>query len=330
MSFKEVTVNNPLVSIIMSTYNESYAYIKAAVDSLLAQTYSNIEYIIIVDNPENTEAITVLESFKSSDERVKLHVNPENRGLVYCLNYGIQIAHGDYIARMDADDISFPDRIEKEIKFLQANNFDMVSTQMTPIDEGGNILQSEGGPVYKRDHSLEKQMYCENLVVHPSVLIKKSVLLDLQGYRFIQSVEDYDLWLRLLSSGYSIGIMDEPLVSHRISLEGVGRSDRYGQFLGAQYVRYLYRMRKRTGKDFHSEALFETFRRKYHYFNRRAKRNYQKAYQAYCEAKIARNRGDRIAAFKLLGYSFLVSGLRRRHVAVALYYKLRNFLVVSF
>ncbi len=330
MNFKEVTVNNPLVSIIMSTYNEPYAYIKAAVDSLLAQTYSNIEYIIIVDNPENTEAIRALKTYESSDERIMLHINPENRGLVYCLNYGTQLSHGDYIARMDADDISLPDRIEKEVKFLHSHSCDMVSTQMIPIDEDGNTLPREGGPVYRRNHNLEKQMYCENLVVHPSVLIKKSVLLDLQGYRSIQSVEDYDLWLRLLSCGYSIGIMEEPLLAHRISLEGVGRSDRYGQFLGAQYVRFLYRMRKRTGKDNHSEELFEKFRRKYHYYNRHAKRNYQKAYQAYCEAKIARNRGDRIAAFKLLGYSFLISGLRRRHVATVMYYKLRNFLVVSF
>ena len=317
---------NSLVTVLMSTYNEPVEYIQAALSSILNQTYSNLEVLVIVDNPQNSEAISFLKSSSQKDNRITIYINERNRGLVYCLNYGISIAKGEYIARMDADDISFPKRIEQELKFLLEHDYDLVSTGIVAIDEDGKVLEGEKHPKYQPGRNLEKQMYYENRVAHPTVLIRKKALDRLHGYRTIKSVEDYDLWLRFLTEGYSIGFLETSLLYRRISHEGVSRSNRYVQFLGAEYVRLLYRQRKKSGRDNHSETFYNAFLKKHQYFNKKALEAYHASYKEYCLAKEMLRNGKKLTAFKLFVHSTVASKLRMKHIWVMSRNKVRNFL----
>ena len=108
-----------LISVIMSTYNESEDYIRSSVSSILRQTLHDLELIIVIDNPENEAAVTAVNAFASEDSRVKILCNENNLGLVRSLNKAISAAHGEILARMDADDISLPQRLEKQLAFLR-------------------------------------------------------------------------------------------------------------------------------------------------------------------------------------------------------------------
>ncbi len=126
--------------------------------------------------------------------------NKRNIGLAASLNKGIHFARGEYIARMDADDISDVTRLEKEIIYLKRHNFDMVATNKKNIDEDGYLI-SEDAPIKKDPNKI--LMY-GNMIIHSSVLIKKEVLLDLNGYREFVNSEDWDLWLRIVERGIEL------------------------------------------------------------------------------------------------------------------------------
>ena len=132
-------MENTLISVIMSTYNESEEELKSSIYSVLNQTYSNLEFIIINDNPQNNILAKILASIK--DSRVRIFNNPENLGLVYSLNRAWKLASGDIIARMDADDVCIPTRLEKQLNFMQENNYDLIGCNVRIVDETGNIIQ---------------------------------------------------------------------------------------------------------------------------------------------------------------------------------------------
>lgn len=134
-------MEKPLISVIMSTYNESKYEIKNCIESVLYQSYSNFEFIIINDNPKDETLKKVLDEY--TDSRIRVYCNKENVGLVKSLNYALSIARGLFIVRMDADDISKRSRIEDEFNYLVKNNLDIVGTCIELIDENDNVIQSE-------------------------------------------------------------------------------------------------------------------------------------------------------------------------------------------
>lgn len=118
---------NDLISIIMSAYREPLVWIRQAVDSVLNQTYKNIEFIIVVDDPDNTELIDYVTKREEQDPRITIHINEKNIGLAASLNRAIGLAKGEYIARMDADDISERDRLACQMKYLISHNLDLIA-----------------------------------------------------------------------------------------------------------------------------------------------------------------------------------------------------------
>ena len=109
------------ISVIMSIYSEKEEWIKESIDSILSQTFRDFEFIIINDNPKRKENENLLLEYSQKDNRIIVITNKENIGLTKSLNKGLSIAKGKYIARMDADDISFPTRFQKQIDFLDKN-----------------------------------------------------------------------------------------------------------------------------------------------------------------------------------------------------------------
>src|SRR5699024_5552594 len=123
-----------LVSVIMSVYNETETELALAIESILNQTYKDIEFIIVLDAPDNELVLKLIKKYQTSDDRIKIIINNQNQGLAKSLNTGIKSSSGEYIARMDADDISFKNRLDVQISFLEKNaDYDIVSTNRVDI-----------------------------------------------------------------------------------------------------------------------------------------------------------------------------------------------------
>lgn len=239
------------ISVIMGVYNERLDWIEKAVDSILNQTYTDFEFIIIVDNPDINEEIKhYLSETKDRDSRVIIEYNSENMGLPRLLNKGIEMASGEYIARMDADDISAPERFDKELQSIELYDWDIVSSQVEYIDSNGNIIGQNN--FQARDP--QKALNIKNNISHPASMMKTSVIKDLHGYRDMINSEDYDLWLRAIDAGYRIGIINEYLLQYRVRPDGISVSKGLEQFYSAQYIKKLHRQRKRKNTDDYSQS----------------------------------------------------------------------------
>lgn len=204
----------PAISIVMPFYNAA-PYLAEAVKSILDQTFSNFEFIVINDGSTDGSD-KIIQSF--ADKRIKYILNPENKGLVYSLNKGLDAAEGSLIARMDADDISMPDRLERQFEYLRMHpEADLVATQVQLINEKG---QPTGFWKEDRENSspelIKEFLAVNNCIAHPTILAKADVIQKLR-YREAQGqAEDYDLWLRWISAGKTIHKVDTVLLQHRI------------------------------------------------------------------------------------------------------------------
>ena len=140
-----------LISVVMPCYKESLSVLKEAVLSILKQTYNNLELIVIVDNPLANENIRFLQDVCVNDKRVRIIVNEENIGIVRSLNKGIMLARGEYIARMDADDISLSKRLEKQLTYLLDHDLDIVGGFYQNVSVDGELLDVVKNPVASMD-----------------------------------------------------------------------------------------------------------------------------------------------------------------------------------
>lgn len=244
----------------MSIYNENIIWIRKSIESILKQTYENLEFIIIIDNPNlDPEIRNYLMQISTVDQRIQLIWNEKNIGLAASLNRGIQIAQGKYIARMDADDISFSNRLEKEIDFIEKGNFDLISANKINIDEDGNIINKD--KIITRNPN--QMLQYSNIIVHPLVLVKTSVIKKMGGYRKLINSEDLDLWLRMIEAGYRIGILNEYLLYYRIRCNSASIERQLEQYYANKYILKLRKERIKKGKDtFSAENQKEFIRRK--------------------------------------------------------------------
>lgn len=190
----------PKISVILPTHNDE-KYIGAAIDSILKQTFSDFELIIINDgSTDNTESI--IERYAELDCRVKV-VHRSNSGIVSSLNYGISIALGSYIARMDGDDLSLPMRFEHQVNYLE-RNLDVVAigSMFSFINEDAKILKNEMRAYKIANSDLYGPRPFNAWMCHPAAMIRKSALIKIGGYRYFIHSEDADLWMRLEEIGY--------------------------------------------------------------------------------------------------------------------------------
>lgn len=208
--------NIPCVSVLMPVYNAE-RFLKSAVDSILSQSFSDFELVAINDGSTDS-SLDILESY--SDQRIRIISNTRNLGLITTLNNGLKEARAEYVARMDADDVSHPERLEKQVRYLDKNpNTVMVGSWGIYIDEAGCNLF----PIQPPHHSKEmrKALFKFNCFIHPSVMFRKIPVLSAGGYNEkAQHAEDYDLWLRL-SESFSLANIPEVLVSYRIHADQI-------------------------------------------------------------------------------------------------------------
>lgn len=181
-----------LVSVIMPVYQE-VNFLRHAIESIFGQTYREIELIIVDSTPDEKPVKSIIAEY---GQKIR-YFHIEKKGVAIQLNYGILHTNGEFIARMDADDISLPERFAAQIDFLNTNqNIDLVGTQYQLIDEDGNILTEKSQiPCGNDEITAETIFTCS--MAHPSVMFRRSLLE--QGWRYAESsaAEDYDLWTRM-------------------------------------------------------------------------------------------------------------------------------------
>jgi len=191
----------PKISVVMSVYNGE-KYLRGAIESILNQTFKDFEFIIINDGSIDRTS-EILESY--DDPRIIL-VYQEHLGLTKSLNKGITLAKGTYIARQDADDISLPERLEKQIEFLEKHkNVALLGTAANIIDERGFHFKTIEFPC---DYSsIRKGMKKFNHFVHGSVMFKRQCFFEAGGYReLFPTAQDYDLWLRFVEKYKAVNL----------------------------------------------------------------------------------------------------------------------------
>lgn len=227
---------NEKITVIMAVYKEPEEQIRASIESILNQTYSNIEFIIILDNPDEKWRKDLIESYH--DNRMKLFINRTNIGLTKSLNLGLAHATGGYIARMDADDISAPERFEKQLKFLRETEYDLCGTFLEFFNDEGT---TEKVKLPYNFNIIKKNMRYYNCVFHPTWLAKKIVFEKNGGYVDISTCEDYDFLVRAVLNGFKIGNVPEFLFKYRLSLEGISRKNALKQKVISEFIQKKYR-----------------------------------------------------------------------------------------
>lgn len=237
--------NKELISVLMSTYNEKIIHLKEAITSILNQTYNNLEIIIILDNPQNLEIRETVREIKEKDKRVKIIENSKNLGLVASLNKGLKSCKGRYVIRMDADDISINNRIEKQIKYMKENKLDICGSNIMFIDEEGKKIEKEA-IIIEDIKKIKKILKYKNCMNHPTFCIDKKRLdkLNIKEYREIKFAEDYDLICRVVASGGIVGNINEKLVKYRVRKDSVSNSNGYLQIVNAKKIKKMFRKNK--------------------------------------------------------------------------------------
>lgn len=226
-----------LISVLMCAYNEPMKYICQAVKSITEQTYRNIEFIIIIDHPGRQDIVLYLKELK--DERIRYHVNEKNMGLIASLNKGLQLCSGKFIARMDADDIAFPDRLECQYKYTCGHDVDILGGQTVNIDEAGEKCGGTLLPIY--DKYIKKYIGLGGGLPHPTWFVKQNVYNELKGYRNIKSIEDFDFLIRAVLQGYQFGCLRQPCLYYRKNTKGISQNNKGKQRVISDILRWQYR-----------------------------------------------------------------------------------------
>ena len=201
------------VTVLMPVYNGS-RYLRQAIESILGQTWSDFEFLIINDG-SNDNSRDIILSF--DDRRIRLVDNPSNIGLTKSLNRGLQLARAEYIARQDADDISYPERLERQVKFLdEYPDVVLLGTRTRAIDESGkpqkeNLLRIPIGLL-----AIRWYLMFQNAFIHSSVMFRRSIICEkLGGYdESFAKAQDYELWSRIARS-YAVENLSDVLLDYR-------------------------------------------------------------------------------------------------------------------
>lgn len=210
----------PKVSIIFSSYNHA-KFISKAIDSILAQSFQDFE-VIIFDDCSTDNSFEIAEKYKGA--KIKLYKAPYNRGMAINVNEAISLAGGEYIANMNSDDYWHPDKLLKQVEFLDNNpKYAAVFTDVNLVNERDKIIKTSNFKYFEnvanrtRQEWLQHWFYHGNCICYPSAMIRRSCYdkVGLYNPAFVVLL-DFDMWIRICLAGYEIFIIKEPLTYFRL------------------------------------------------------------------------------------------------------------------
>lgn len=250
----DFSMKKDLVSVVMSAYN-SQKFISDSISSILNQTYDHWELIIINDaSLDNT--LEIINQFSEKDPRIKIIDNKKNLGLTTSLNVGIRNSNGEFIARLDSDDIAEPSRLEKELDYLHAYpDVGLVGSGAHLINSFGNKIGSMN--VISQPNCVNRFLINLNPFIHSSIMVRKKALDDVGYYREnFRYSQDYDLILRL-NDKYKLSNIALPLIRWRVSNSSVTMQHHTLQRIYADIARKFAIERKNFGHDSYELTEFD-------------------------------------------------------------------------
>lgn len=225
---------NPKISVLMGVYNAEED-LKSSIESILNQTYEDFELIIINDGSTDSSR-EIIEAYAQKDARIHL-VNQENMGLTKALNKGIAVSRGKYIARQDADDVSYPHRLKKQIDLMESNEAIVLS--------GSNCddLYADGSTgewgAYAPDE-LQKVVFLKTPFAHSTIMMRADICKELGGYdENFKTSQDMELWMRFAKKGM-LAMIEEPLIQRKIVAGSISQKRRWRQFYDAFKARWKH------------------------------------------------------------------------------------------
>jgi GT2 family glycosyltransferase len=237
-----ILLSDPGISVAMSVFNGE-RYLRLAIDSILAQSFTDFEFLILDDGSSDGTA-AILASYAKADMRIRI-ISRENKGLIVSLNQLIEEAKAPIIARMDCDDIAHPERFAKQIAFLDANpDYGVLGTWIDNIDADGHVSYYKG-----YDHPVSHDEFLERIGIgttmcHSSVMMRKDLVEKVGGYHAaFKHCEDFDLWLRLASIT-KLGSLPERLMQYRHWEAQVSNRYAFQQHLGTAVSLAAYKARQ--------------------------------------------------------------------------------------
>lgn len=260
----------PRVSVVMSVFNDAET-LRSAIASIHSQTLQDWQ-LIIIDDGSTDATPTIIREYSQHDERIQVQTNSVNQGLALSLNRGWRIAKSDLIARMDADDLSHPDRLAQQVAFLETHQeIDVLGTSALIKNKIGEILGCSHRPT--ESNVLASRIMWENPFFHPSVVMRRSFLERAGGYdeKFYRA-QDYELWSRCTSWARYANI-DKPLITYTKSDKLSWKSVWFGAYarwraavsLGCGVGRVWYPVRFVLGAYFSFRGLSKIIRGKREY-----------------------------------------------------------------
>lgn len=310
-------MNNPEITVLMSVYNTGEEYLRTSIESILSQTFDDFEFLIYDDaSDEATKA--VLASY--TDDRIIIRTNDVNEGLTKNLNKGILEARGKYIARMDADDISYPERLRKCLEYMEKNTHtDILGTF---VNKGGKVQKS----AFKLTTEYRKALcMIENPgPFHPSVMFRKSFFTEkaIRYDELFKKAQDFELWARCLDKGIPLYILPEVLVEYRvhegqISTSGRSEQDRYADLVKS-------RMIKKTGIEKNDDCIMA-------FIDSRLNGNMEyNEYKGFIDDMISSNRITgyyKENAIKFVGDWYLFKYIKNSYTGIRKWMKLMRFML---
>jgi glycosyltransferase involved in cell wall biosynthesis len=214
--------------------------LRQAVASCLDQGFANFELLIVANGPHNVEVASSVKRWFVNEQRIRVLVT-EARHLTFSLNLGLHHARADLIARMDADDLSYPNRLQKQCEFMALHpEVAVLGSAYDLIDPDNRVLKRVIQPM--SDRAIRRDLLWRNPLCHPTVMLRRSVVLNAGGYLGGGHAEDYDLWSRLaLDSSVQFANLEEPLIGYRAIPVGGARRARsaYAAVAGAQWRNFV-------------------------------------------------------------------------------------------
>ncbi len=245
-------MHRPKVSVIMAVRNSEES-VKRTVDSIIGQTFKDWEFVIVEDGSEDRTA-EVLNNYIKKDSRIKVYHNKNRMERCYSRNLAMSKAVGEYIAIHDGDDVSLPDRLEKEVKYLDANpECYLVSSRAYLEDENGRKIGESWGMGKSGD--VTKELEVRNRVVHSSLMFRNT-----GGYKyrekFLAHSEDYDLVLQIAADSHEIHLLNDFLIIYTTKKNLIYNDYLIKQIYFAEVAKYIYRKKKYEGEDVYDEIDF--------------------------------------------------------------------------
>lgn len=221
----------------MSVYNEDEQYLRQSIESLLCQSFSDFEFIIINDGSSSHQIQDILSQYIIQDSRIRVYTNETNLGLTESLNKALNLATGKYVARIDSDDLAHPDRLKKQFEFMEMHpDHALCGSFASLIDKDGKQTGIKKSPT--KYQSIKRKLLFYNFFTHSSFFFQRAIIQTLGNYNTgIKKAQDYDLLLKI-SAEYPVAILSEFLCLHRVHDQSISARSKKKQELYALLARW--------------------------------------------------------------------------------------------